>query len=307
MEISVQNANLTYDLGIEQGFELIAKAGFTAIDWCLDKAWDRKDIKAGKIPQSTVFNQPLDKIIEYFQPEITAMHKYGLHPTQAHAVFPAYSKGNPDFTDFCIDIYKNTLKLCGYAGCKRLVIHGISRAFDDNMVTDSQLFDLNLHMYSSLIPTAKETGVMILLENLFTSFKKTVLAGTCSDPHEAIEYIDTLNSIAGQECFGLCLDTGHLNLLHLPQQKYIETVGSRIKALHIHDNMMQNDDHLMPYAGNINWNEFCLALKNIKYTGDLSFETFAQVNLSRIEQPLILPFLHAVYACGSLFRDKITQ
>ena len=75
---------------------------------------------------------------------------------------------------------KNTLKLCQYAGCPRLVIHGISRPAGDNSMTEKQFFELNMHMYSALIPTIKETKVMVLLENLFTSFGgRYVYAGTC--------------------------------------------------------------------------------------------------------------------------------
>lgn len=308
MELSVQNANLTDDVGTERSFEMIAAAGFTAVDWCLDHVWDRKQVKAGIIPEKTIFHEPMDKIIAEFEPQLAAMKKFGLHPTQAHAAFPAYAKGRPEFTDFCIEVYKNTLKLCQYAGCPRLVIHGISRPYNDNTMTDKQFFELNMHMYSSLIPAAKETGVTILLENLFTSFKgRYVYAGTCSDPHEAVKYIDSLNGLAGKECFGLCLDTGHLNLLNMRQRPYIEILGRRIKALHIHDNSMDRDAHLMPYTGNIDWNEFCDALRFIGYDGDLNFETFMQVSLENTEEPLILPFLNTIRSIGEHFRDKITK
>ena len=48
--------------------------------------------------------------------------------------------------------------------------------------------------------------------------------------------IDRYNSIAGKECFGLCLDMGHLNLLNLDMSWYIPILGKRITALHVHDN-----------------------------------------------------------------------
>lgn len=66
MELSVQNANLTDDVGTERSFEMIAAAGFTAVDWCLDHVWDRKQVKAGIIPEKTIFHEPMDKIIAEF-------------------------------------------------------------------------------------------------------------------------------------------------------------------------------------------------------------------------------------------------
>ena len=73
MELSVQNANLTDDVGTERSFEMIAAAGFTAVDWCLDHVWDRKQVKAGIIPEKTIFHEPMDKIIAEFEPQLAAM------------------------------------------------------------------------------------------------------------------------------------------------------------------------------------------------------------------------------------------
>ena len=39
------------------------------------------------------------------------------------------------------------------------------------------------------------------------------LLRVCADPDDAIWYLDTLNDYAGEELFGFCLDTGHLQLV----------------------------------------------------------------------------------------------
>ncbi len=305
MEITTQNACLTQEYGLDKGYEMIAAAGFTGIDWGLDSgAWDGSALRRGVMPTDCLYARPLEELIAHFTPEIEAVKRHGLHFVQAHAPFPAYIHLLPDFTDFCIEIYKNILRLCQYAGCPQLVIHGISRHSYDPL-TGEEFRLLNMRMYSSLISVAKETGVMILMENLFMSEGGRPMSGTCSSPHEAVRYIDELNALAGQECFGLCLDTGHLNLLSIPMRPYIDIVGHRIKALHIHDNSGYGDDHLAPYTGSINWNDFCEGLRHVGYKGNLNFETYAQLLKSRIDEPLVMPYLHLIHACGEVFRSKI--
>lgn len=52
------------------------------------------------------------------------------------------------------------------------------------------------------------------------------------------------------------------------------TMGKRIKVLHVHDNMGVTDQHLAPYMGNINWEDFIQSMREIDYQGSFSFETF---------------------------------
>ena len=164
-------------------------------------------------------------------------------------------------------------------------------------------------MFSELIPTALETGVMILLENLFITdtANNRKYAGTCCTPEETNWYIDTLNKMAGRECFGLCFDTGHINLINDVIRDYVKNVGKRIKALHIHDNYGNTDVHLAPYTGTTRWNDFYSSLKEIGYDGDLSFECFKQFTKIRCDDEMVMPSLEFVCKCGEFFRSKINE
>ena len=119
--------------------------------------------------------------------------------------------------------------------------------------------------------------------------------------------IDSLNEKAGKKCFGLCLDTGHLNLLRKPMHSYIPIVGDRIVCLHIHDNLQNADSHLIPYAGSIWWKFFLEEMRKIGYKGDLSFETFAQVDKKRLPPELLPAFLSAIADIGKYFRKEIQK
>jgi sugar phosphate isomerase/epimerase len=50
-------------------------------------------------------------------------------------------------------------------------------------------------------------------------------------------------------------------------------IGDKLKAVHIHDNMGKEDEHLIPGDGIIDWNAFADALREIGYTGVISLET----------------------------------
>ena len=76
-------------------------------------------------------------------------------------------------------------------------------------------------------------------------------------------------------------------------------------ALHIHDNSQDNDRHLAPYTGNICWEEFLREMKGIGYSGDLSFETFAQIRQSRLPLALTPAFLGLIAQIGAYFRSRL--
>jgi sugar phosphate isomerase/epimerase len=71
--------------------------------------------------------------------------------------------------------------------------------------------------------------------------------------------------------FMFCLDTGHANVAEgvIP---YINYFWDKIKAIHFHDNLGDDDTHLPIGKGNINWNEVASALKKINFTGPMISE-----------------------------------
>ncbi|MBQ6947332.1 MAG: sugar phosphate isomerase/epimerase, partial [Clostridia bacterium] len=287
-------------------------SGFDAVDWNIDHAWERRDVLENGVHAKCVFTENMDTILDYWKEHLEAIRENGLKIAQAHAPFPAYTLSyngrHPDFLDYAIEVYKNCIRLCHQAGCPYLVIHGISRRRGLEHPTVEEQDEVNRKLYTSLIPTLLETDVTVCLENLFTGDPHHLhVSGHCSEPQKAAAFIDELNQTAGKECFGLCLDVGHLFLLHIDFTYYITTLGTRIKALHIHDNDGAADSHLAPYAGNVPWEDFLSAMKAIGYKGILNFETFAQVLPTRIPPELVPEFLQHIAAIGRYFARRIEE
>lgn len=307
MKISIQSGAGIAEFGPEKGYKMYKEAGFEAIDWNIDTAL--RLTNAGEVVGETIFDKELSDIIDYYAEEIEQMRKNGLTLAQAHAPYPAYVPQKPEVLDYMIEVYKKCIAFCEYAGCKNLIIHGISPKWledeEEWNASKAEADALNWKLYSSLIPALLETNVTVCLENIFLVRNGEFRGGHCSDPYETAEVIDQLNRAAGKECFGLCFDTGHYNLLKENMSEYLRIVGKRLKTLHIHDNDGTNDLHRAPYTGNIAWKEFCEALAEIGYEGDLNFETFMQTTLRRVDEEMIMPWLKLIASCGEFFRNKI--
>lgn len=305
MKIGIQSGSSVRELGAERAYKLYAEAGFETIDWNLNSGLSSKQINSLDFA-GNAFEGSVDEVEEYFSAEYAELRKNGLEVTQAHAPFPAYVAGKPESLDYMIEVYKKCILFCDRVGCKNLVIHGITLTRKDRGNTPSTIKALNDRLYTSLIPVLVNTNVTVCLENLFSG-AGGIISGVCSDPYEAVDMIDRYNAIAGKECFGLCLDTGHLNLLKLDVRWYIPILGKRIKALHIHDNDGVTDQHKAPYTGTIVWKDFYNGLREIGFDGDLSFETFHQTSIGEMDEELVAPWLSLIFRIGEHFRNKIQE
>jgi sugar phosphate isomerase/epimerase len=70
---------------------------------------------------------------------------------------------------------------------------------------------------------------------------------------------------------GVCLDYGHAHLMG-DLGEAVETVSGHLWTTHVHDNGGRRDDHLVPYAGSIDWGMAMMATQKIGYDGMLMLE-----------------------------------
>lgn len=70
---------------------------------------------------------------------------------------------------------------------------------------------------------------------------------------------------------GVCLDFGHAHLMGGAPEA-AELLGGHILTTHVHDNRGHADDHLVPFAGTIDWTTTLMAMSKVGYSGPLMFE-----------------------------------
>ena len=77
----------------------------------------------------------------------------------------------------------------------------------------------------------------------------------------------------------MCFDTGHANLFHDDIAADVRLLDKDLACLHVHDNKGNWDQYLIPYQGNIKWDEFLAAPKEIDYKGTFSLETHISLRM----------------------------
>lgn len=146
---------------------------------------------------------------------------------------------------------------------KNMVLHCDELA--EEKISDEERRLKNIKYLKKLADYVEGRNVTICLENLRTHMKESIV--------ESIEDLLYMLDEIGSENFGICLDTGHLNLTVKNHREFILKAGKKLRALHIADNRGENDDHLMPFnTGMVDFEEVVKALKEIDYNGLFNLE-----------------------------------
>ena len=147
-----------------------------------------------------------------------------------------------------VERYKNDLKLCRENGIDLVCMHLTSKS------EAPEPNEIGLKRFQEIADYAQELGIKIAFEN-------TKIKGYQ-------EYI--LKNIKNDNV-GICLDSGHLHA-HFKDEFDWELFKNRIFAIHLHDNDATDDQHLIPFDGNIEWKEVIKKLKEANYNGPVTLE-----------------------------------
>lgn len=155
---------------------------------------------------------------------------------------------------------KKWIDLFAAIGIKNAVLHCDDLREVPDMSRKERL-DRNIEQLKKVEDYVRASGVRICLENL---------TRICSNVDELLYIVEKFDP----DCFGICLDTGHLNLTKENEQgEFIRRAGDRLHALHIADNLGTTDDHMIPYGrGQVKIGEVVAALKEIGYADVFNYE-----------------------------------
>ena len=304
MKLSVQTGYTIGVLGVDAAFDAYRKAGFDCLDLGIDEnvtiSW-REKLNGDEDP----FFGDRKNYMAYVNTIKAACERTGLTIGQAHAPFPLGEWGNEKMNARGIEWGNICIEICGLLGCDKLVVHPLHRnSMRMNPSSRAEEWEMNIPMYTALIPQLKKYKVTCCLENIWRLdyTTKKIYSGVCCDMNDACKYIDYLNNIAGEKLFGFCLDTGHLTLV---TKDAIEALGDRLVALHINDNHGTEDNHVIPYAGVTVWDRFIHGIAESDYEGSLNFETFGQYKA--VPNDFITTALGWTADVGRYFDQKIAE
>ncbi len=227
-------------IGLERAVQLIAKAGFTKLDYTPSRK-------------------------EGWESELSNMQRlfaeHGLAVHQTHAPFNRYGKYG--------DSYKHCLDQCAEAterlGAGFMVVHGDEFDFEHLAYSAEAALAYNHELFLPYVERAKRNGYKVAFETVFEDWDRPRFSAKAED---LLALIDSF----GSESAVCCWDFGHANVAFKREAPtHIRTFGSRIQCTHFHDNTGR-DSHQLPLTGAIDWNANVAAFREIGYDGVISVE-----------------------------------
>ena len=149
------------------------------------------------------------------------------------------------------------LALAKYAPFRFLVTH-LGVPASEAIGADNQR-DAARRSVEDLVALAATVNVRVAIEVIPNPLS------SASDLRDLIEEdLDGLN-------VGVCLDYGHAHLMG-DLGEAIETLSGHLLTTHVHDNGGRRDDHLVPFAGTIDWDAAMMSTQKIGYDGIFMLE-----------------------------------
>lgn len=230
-----------------ESMEYIAKAGFKYIDYNFGRDYAE---------HSGIYG---DDFYGYIEKVKAHTEKLGVKLVQSHSPMgkPLLDE-NGEFSEAT----RKCIEACGLWGIENIVIHTGYRAG----LTPEETFEENKLFFMPLLKEAEKYNVTILVEN----FNKMSVDGLywIDNATDLLKMIECVN----HPLLHAVWDAGHANMQPMPQDEELRILGSHVRALHIQDNMGDNDTHNFPYCGTLSLDSLMHGLEDIGYKGYFTFE-----------------------------------
>lgn len=184
-----------------------------------------------------------------------------------------------------VELVRNRIAMAARLGSDVVIMHALR--WQPEVVGNSERWSQLQRSLDALEPFARRHGVRLAIENM---------------PADDFADIRRLFAAYGPDYLGLCYDSGHGNiggegLAHL------ETVKDRLISIHLHDNDGSADQHLVPFAGTVNWPRLAGILATSSYAKCVSMESNMRAFGSDDEEA----FLQQACAAGTRVAEMIEQ
>lgn len=279
LKIGVQTKTAINHENPAEGFEQVKKAGFSCVDFSLNEYLLNKTLYAKQL--NTFFDKTEEELQEYFRLFKECSKKTGIAIHQMHMPYPNYVPGGRrELNEYLWNVVApKSMKICAFFECSYIVVHGFKLA--RQLGSEEAEWEQTERFLHFLAPMAKELGITVCIENLYSSMGGHIVEGPCCNVRKSVERIDRMNNQYGAEVLGFCFDTGHASLVGLDFEEFISTLDFRLKVLHIHDNDGAGDLHQIPFTfsktrenrASTDWDGFLRGLHTVGFDRVLSFET----------------------------------
>ncbi|MFB0558836.1 MAG: sugar phosphate isomerase/epimerase family protein [Candidatus Bathyarchaeia archaeon] len=252
---------------MEEKLRLFAEYGFECLHWCDD--WN-----------NDIFYSHEDMDLYLSLIESSGLRCLDIHGTATPSIqIDSESEG---LQSAYVRLLENRVEFCSVVGGDALVIHPpMLRGTGDSGLRIKR----SLSAIDAVRPLCEDLSVAIAVENSYWG-----------DEEILQYYFDRYPP----EFVGFCFDSGHANI-HGNFQA-LSRFGDRLKALHLHDNKGEKDDHQPPLWGTVDWVEVLRWIRGRGYDKPVNFEVahdpdlysgsmqgFLKVTVDSILEVLALP------------------
>ena len=197
--------------------------------------------------------------------------RLGVEFSQSHLPYPkAASRRKSPTDEGCeqnetfIRVTERAIRISAMPGVKWAVVHPVQYIGEYELDREADLA-YNHKIYDKYVELASSLGVGLAFENMADIDGRRRFGVT---PDELRALIESYNS----EYVAACWDFGHGNRTYYDQTGAIKKIGRYLRATHLDDNIGKDDLHTIPFFGTIKWPEIMRTLREINYSGDLTYE-----------------------------------
>jgi L-ribulose-5-phosphate 3-epimerase len=193
--------------------------------------------------------------------------KLGVEFSQSHPVFlPGHINDHSvEKQEQYQEMMKRSILASSILGVKWAVMHPLEERLTKSFDTETNIKE-NMEQHASIVELAMKHNVGIAFENMIEG--SNTKRRFSSHAGELAALIDAFDDSR----VGACWDFGHGNFLYKDQRIALRTLGKRLKAIHVNDNHGNEDQHMFPFHGSVDWHSVIPVLTEIEYEGDFTFE-----------------------------------
>ncbi|MBR3714911.1 MAG: sugar phosphate isomerase/epimerase [Clostridia bacterium] len=250
---------------IREGFRFYKENGFEAIDF-----------------GTTLLDLSSDAWREQAEDVLKAYDEFGIRCEMGHLPFIAgISKDESVMQNFKDRVHR-AIDAAAFLGIDYAVLHPNAANIPMRSYDPKAQYDSVMELLSPFAEHAHRVGLNLVLENM------RVVPGLFH-VHRFGQTPDEICDVADKLGMGICWDFGHANISGVKQSEALAYVGKRLKVIHVNDNVGIEDEHILPFTGNVDWRDAMHGLSLAEYEGLFNFE----LNLSRV--PAAMRKVYAAY------------
>ena len=166
-----------------------------------------------------------------------------------------------------------------FLGVDFAVLHPNTTTLPQESFDRAAQYDSVMSHLAPFIEHGNRVGVNIVVENMRVVHGSAPVHRYCQEPDELCDIADALG-------IGVCWDFGHAHISGVKQSEGLAYVGKRLKVLHVNDNFADDDIHLLPFTGTLDWKDAMHGLSLAEFDGLFNYE----LSCSRIPLTMSEPF-----------------